>query len=132
MSVKERSKKFQLAYVTTFFSNLKLERSGLWMTIPELYEGPTPLAVREAYASIQAAYRHAFDLLRSEAPDGMRLKVNADKLELQSMPLVDELRRMSEVPRQWIASVASAVRVLEQDLRKAAEQMHGIGRERDR
>lgn len=118
-------RKFQLAYVK---KSLAIDK----MTVPELYEGSTPLAVQEAYAAINSTYKYALDLLQSEAPDGMRLKVNADKLELQTMPLVDELRRMTEVPRQWIASVASAVRGLEQDLRKAAEQVHGIGRERDR
>lgn len=101
------------------------------MTFPGLYKGPKPQTVIQAYEVIYTTYKHAFDLLRSEAPDGLRLKVNADKLESTVMPLVVELRRMVEVPRPWIASMAETVRELEGALREAAEQLQGMGRERE-
>lgn len=101
------------------------------MTIPLLYPGPKPPSISEAYEKIKSCYDHGYDLLRSEEPDGVRLKVNADKLEIQIMPLIDELGRMTVVPREWVAQLASAVRDLEEGLRISAEQLQGIGKERE-
>lgn len=94
--------------------------------IPPLYDGCQSAYIPEAYWKIFKDYERGERLLSSEEPDIMRLSITADDLERRCMPLVGDLRRMEEVPRDWLQDLSACIVDLEDRLRTVAHNLENL------
>lgn len=94
--------------------------------------GHDSLHITEAYETMKEAHRRGANLLAMEAPDGVRLKIAADIIKARSFPLLDQLRRMVNVPRNWVEELTVCVGMLEAQLREAARELQDLGIRNDR
>lgn len=104
------------------------------MEFPPPVDGPGIVSVyiTEAYEEIQELHQRGRNLLTSEAPDGVRLKITADLIRNRCFPLLDHLSRMANVPRDWVEGLSACVEGLEVELREAARELQDIDTGRDR
>lgn len=94
---------------------------------PSLYNRHTPAYVREAYDKLKEGYHRANNLLGTEEPDAIRLKIVADNLENLYLPLINALQRMREVPRFWIDGIAEILAAMVICLRSVSSRLQEIG-----
>ena len=98
-----------------------------FMTFPDAYYQPGSVSVHihDAYKKIKSIHKRGRNLLLSEVPDSVRLKLAADTIHSQSLPLIHDLRRMHEVPRDWVQNITESSNRLLNDLRQAVRQLQG-------
>lgn len=95
------------------------------LRLPKLFTGSGTVYVYDAYNIIKNYVKRGARLLLREEPDALRLKIAAQKLQTKCVPLVQDLRRMPEVPKEWLAEIAAAIDHLEYRLLDAMQALEG-------
>lgn len=76
---------------------------------PTAANGYASVQIIEAFSRIKSAFKHGSRLLESDAPDALRLKIAADNLANNALPLLEAMRIMDEVPTEWRDEVEACV-----------------------
>lgn len=97
------------------------------MNFPSLYSGARSPYIPEAYKTILKYHEKGRRLLASEEPDVLRMKIVADDIHYNAMPYVNDLRKMSVVPKRWITRIETCCVGIEARLRDAIKRLEGLG-----